>query len=108
MVEAMCVSVGAHCTSLGTRIPLTDISKYASDGRYDVVALSFSAAYPSRTVMKDLNQFRALLPAEIAIWAGGAAFNQKRVSLPNTTILTNIDGVPALVANWRSGGSRND
>lgn len=103
MVEAMCVSVGAHCTSLGTRIPLSDISKYASDGRYDVVALSFSAAYPSRTVMKDLAQFRELLPAEIEIWAGGAALNQKRIKLPNTRILTNIEGVPALVANWRSG-----
>ena len=103
MVEAMCVAAGAYCTSLGTRIPLSDISKYASDGRYDVVALSFSAAYPSRTVTKDLTQFRELLPAKIAIWAGGGALNQKRIKLPNTTILTNIEGVPALVAHWRTG-----
>lgn len=102
MVEAMCVSEGAHCTSLGTRIPLTDISKYAIDGRFDVVALSFSAAYPSRTVLKDLKQFRDLLPEDIAIWAGGAALNQKRLALPNTTVLTRIEGVPALVADWRS------
>lgn len=102
MVEAMCVSEGAHCTSLGTRIPLTDISKYAIDGRFDVVALSFSAAYPSRTVLKDLKQFRDLLPEDIAIWAGGAALNQKRLALANTTVLTRIEGVPALVADWRS------
>lgn len=102
MVEAMCVSEGAHCTSLGTRIPLTDISKYAIDGRFDVVALSFSAAYPSRTVLKDLKQFRDLLPEGIAIWAGGAALNQKRLALPNTTVLTRIEGVPGLIADWRS------
>lgn len=102
MVEAMCVAEGAHCTSLGTRIPLTDISKYAIDGRFDVVALSFSAAYPSRTVLKDLKQFRDLLPEGIAIWAGGAALNQKRLALPNTTVLTRIEGVPGLIAYWRS------
>lgn len=102
MVEAMCVSEGAHCTSLGTRIPLTDISKYAVDGHFDVVALSFSAAYPSRTVIKDLKQFRDILPEQIAIWAGGAALNQKRIALPNTTVLTKIDGVPDLLADWRA------
>ena len=107
MVEAMCVSEGAHCTSLGTRIPLSDIAKYAVDGRYDVVAVSFSAAYPSRNVLKDLKQFRELLPEPISIWAGGAALNQKRVSLPNVVVLTNIAGVPSLVNDWKgrySGG----
>lgn len=108
MVEAMCVSEGAHCTSLGTRIPLSDIAKYAVDGRYDVVAVSFSAAYPSRNVLKDLKQFRELLPESLSIWAGGAALNQKRVSLPNVVVLTNIEGVPGLVNDWRrrySGGT---
>lgn len=102
MVEAMCVSEGAHCTSLGTRIPLTDIAKYALDGRYDVVAVSFSAAYPSRNAIRDLKQFRELLAAPIAIWAGGAALNQKRLSLPNLSVLTNIKGVPDLVMDWRN------
>lgn len=101
MVEAMCVAQGAHCTSLGTRIPLGDIAKYAVDGRYDVVAVSFSGAYPTRNVTKDLKQFRELLPDSIAIWAGGAALNQKRVNLPNVTVLTNIDGVPGLIRQWR-------
>jgi DNA-binding transcriptional MerR regulator len=110
MVEAMCVSEGAHCTSLGTRIPITDIPQYAVDGRYDVVAISFSAAYPSRNVMRDLKQFRALLPEAITIWAGGAGLNQKRVSLPNVVVLTHIDGVPALVHDWknRHSGEQHD
>lgn len=101
MVEAMCVSEGTHCTSLGTRIPLSDIAKYAVDGRYDVVALSFSAAYPSRNVVKDLKQFREQLPEQISIWAGGAGLNQKRVSLPHVVVLTNIAGVPDLVSDWK-------
>lgn len=102
MVEAMCVAEGVHCTSLGTRIPLTDIARYAADGRYDVVAISFSAAYPSRNIIKDLKQFRELLAAPITIWVGGAGLNQKRVSLPNVVVLTNIEGVPGLINDWRS------
>lgn len=110
MVEAMCVSESAHCTSLGTRIPLTDIARYAADGRYDVVAISFSAAYPSRNVIKDLKQFRDLLEGSITIWVGGAALNQKRISLPNVVALTNINGVPGLVADWRNqhSGAQHD
>ena len=102
MVEAMCVSEGADCTSLGTRVPLPDIAKYAVEGRYDVVAVSFSAAYPLRNVLKDLKQFRELLPEPISIWAGGAALKQKRVSLPSVVVLTSITGVPSLVNGWRS------
>ena len=102
MVEAMCVAEGVHCTSLGTRIPLTDIARYAADGRYDVVAISFSAAYPSRNIIKDLKQFRELLAAPITIWVGGAGLNQKRVSLTNVVVLTNIEGVPGLINDWRS------
>ena len=102
MVEALCASEGAHCTSLGTRMPLHEISKYASDGDYDVVALSFSAAYPSRNAIRDLKLFRDLLPMHITIWAGGAALNQKRFVLTNTTRLTHLEGVADLVAQWRN------
>lgn len=108
MVEAMCVSAGAHCTSLGTRIPLPDIAKYAVDGRYDVVAVSFSAAYPSRNMVRDLKQFRTLLPESVTIWAGGGALNKKRINLPNVVVLTNIAGVPSLVSDWRSRHSGDD
>lgn len=102
MVEALSVAEGAQCTSLGTCMPLGEIAKYAEAAHYDVVALSFSAAYPARTVTRDLKMFRDLLPAHIAIWAGGAALNQRRIALPNTTVLTRIDGVPDLIARWRN------
>lgn len=102
MVEALSVAEGAQCTSLGTCMPLTEIARYAEEGSYDVVALSFSAAYPSRNAIRDLKMFRDLLPAHIAIWAGGAALNQKRIVLANTNVLTRIDGVPDLITQWRN------
>lgn len=101
MVEAMCVAESAQCTSLGTRIPLNDIAQYAVDGQYDVIAVSFSAAYPPRNVVKDLRQFRLLVPEHITLWAGGGGLNQKRVNLPNVNVLTDIGGVPGLITQWR-------
>ena len=101
MVEAMCAAEGAQCTSLGTRIPLNDIAQYAMDGQYDVIAVSFSAAYPSRNVVKDLRQFRQRVPEQITIWAGGAGLQQKRVNLPNVSVLTDIGGVPDLINRWQ-------
>jgi hypothetical protein len=97
----MCVAESAQCTSLGTRIPLNDIAQYAVDGQYDVIAVSFSAAYPSRNVVKDLRQFRLLVPEHITLWAGGGGLNQKRVNLPNVNVLTDIGGVPGLITQWR-------
>lgn len=101
MVEAMCTLEGAQCTSLGTRIPLSEISKYARDGRFDVVALSFSAAYPSRDVLRDLEQFRSLLPLPIVIWAGGSGVKSRRFQLSNFKVLTSIEGIPELITQWR-------
>ncbi len=101
MVEAMCVAEGAQCTSLGTRLPLSDIASYACTGAFDVVAVSFSAAYPAKDTIKDLKQFRQLLAPEILVWAGGGALPVKKVGIDGVCVLNHIDGVPALVNNWR-------
>lgn len=101
MVEAMCVAEGAQCTSLGTRLPLPDIASYACTGGFDVVAVSFSAAYPAKDALKDLRQFRQLLVPEIMIWAGGGALPDKKLGDDGVRVLNKIDGVPALVAAWR-------
>lgn len=101
MVEAMCTAEGAQCISLGPRIPLADIVQYARDGDFDVVAISFSAAYPSRDIVKDLSSFRALLPEKIQIWVGGAGLRHRRIDLPNVKARPDIKGVAGLVTEWR-------
>jgi len=101
MVEAMCVAEGVQCTSLGTRLPLSDIASYATGGNFDVVAVSFSAAYPSRDALKDLKQFREILDPKILVWAGGSGLQSKKVKIDGVKIMPEIDGVPLLVADWR-------
>ncbi len=70
-------------------------------GALDVVAVWFSAAYPGRDALKDLAQFRDLLAPEIVIWAGGSALLSRKAEITGVRIITEIDAVPGLVAQWR-------
>jgi MerR family transcriptional regulator, light-induced transcriptional regulator len=101
MVEAMCAAEGAQCTSLGTRLPLSDIASYAISGDFDVVAVSFSAAYPARDAIKDLKQFRQILNPRILIWAGGSGLPLKKGQMEGVKLMADIGGVSSLVADWR-------
>lgn len=73
MIEALLTLEGARCVSLGTQTPLADIRLAAQAQRADIVALSFSAAFPARQVLPLLTQLRSMLDPDIALWAGGAA-----------------------------------
>ncbi|WP_407278663.1 MerR family transcriptional regulator [Aromatoleum evansii] len=103
MAEAMFAPEGAQCTSLGTQTPLADIERAATQGGIDVVALSFSSAYPARQAVDGLNTLRARLPAHIALWAGGHAMREQQRKLPGIRVIADLqDGIAAL-AEWRAG-----
>lgn len=71
MVEALFALEGAQCVPLGTQVPLLDIARATAAHRADIVALSFSQAFPARRIPPVLKQLRELLPADVALWAGG-------------------------------------
>lgn len=102
MAEAMLAPEGAHCISLGTQTPLADIERVAAAGHIDIVALSFSAAYPLRQAIDGLNTLRARLPAGVALWAGGDALQGQQRKLQGVRVIANLaDGLAAL-AQWRA------
>ena len=76
MAEALLSLEGADCIPLGTELPLLDIARAASAHGAEVVALSFSLAFPQRQIPEVLKRLRALLPAETALWAGGAGVSR--------------------------------
>lgn len=86
MAECLLSLDGANCISLGTQTPLADIALAASAHRADIVALSFSSAYPARLIGPLLRQLRAMLPSGVHLWAGGAGVER----------LAAIDGIVAL------------
>ena len=102
MVEAMLVPEGANCISLGTRTPVADVASAATAGRADIVALSFSAAFPARQGVAYLNELAARLPPAVDIWAGGSAL-RGRPNLPaRVSVISSIDDVFDPLTAWRA------
>ena len=102
MVEALLALEGAECVPLGTQIPLLDIAGAATAHRADVVALSFSQAFPQRQIGGLLQQLRRMLPAETALWAGGGGV-ARLSAMPGVSLLGGLDQAVAELAAWRAG-----
>ena len=73
MAETLFALEGAECIPLGTQTPLLEIGRAAIAHQADVVALSFSIAFPPRQIPALLLQLRMGLHAGIELWAGGRA-----------------------------------
>ena len=102
MVEATLIPEGVHCVSLGTQTPLADIAEAARGGGFDIVAVSFSAAFPARQAVAALRQLRAQLLPGIALWAGGAALRGKRRPIDGVCQIDPLADVLAALAAWRA------
>ena len=72
MAETVLSLEGATCVSLGTQTPLREIVAAELDYQADVVALSFSAAFPKKKIPPALRELRGLLAPAIQLWAGGS------------------------------------
>jgi hypothetical protein len=72
MIEAALAEQGAKTINIGSDIPLNNLKLAAISCKADVLALSFSFAYPARDVLPTLLHLRRLLPPQMQIWAGGA------------------------------------
>lgn len=100
MVEALLVLEGAQCMSLGTQTPIVDIGNASRAYEVDVIALSFSAAFPQRQAPALLQQLRATLPAPVELWAGGAGAAALRAS-EGIVALPRLDDAVAALQRWR-------
>ena len=101
MVEAMLVPEGASCVSLGVQTPMSDICSAAVEGGFDVVALSFSSAFPHRQAMDGLSELRRLLPATVALWAGGGAVQGRR-TIEGVQLMSTLDESLQALQAWRA------
>ena len=102
MAEAVLVPEGATCISIGIQTPLGDIRTAAIAGQFDVVALSFSGAFPVRQAVEGLNQLRGMLPPEVALWAGGAALQGRRAKLEGIRVIDDLRDALAALGEWRT------
>jgi DNA-binding transcriptional MerR regulator len=101
MVEAMFVVEGATSIPLGTEMPATEIVRASAAHRADIVALSFSAAFPERQAASGLRDLRAVLPRSVEIWAGGSCVRRLRKAIDGVRFLRSLEQVAPMLAEWR-------
>ncbi len=101
MSECLLTLEGANCISLGTQTPLADIARAARAHAVDIVALSFSSAFPSRQAGPLLAQLRTMLPDTIALWAGGGGC-PRNAEINGVCIIDSLAGILDELAAWRA------
>lgn len=98
MAETMLVLEGCECISLGTQTPLPDIVQAAQANRVQIVGLSFSPGMNSQQALRGLQELRAELPADIAIWAGGKHPALQRRDIAGVTPVPALADIPRLLS----------
>ncbi len=100
MMEAVLAEQGARTINIGSGLPSNNLKLAAISCRADVVALSFSVAYPEHRVAPALLQLRRLLPIQIQIWAGGAGVAVLRKSPKGVRIILDIEDAVVAISDW--------
>jgi methanogenic corrinoid protein MtbC1 len=101
MVEALLVPEGAQCISLGIQTPLEDIRRAALAHKVQLVALSFSGAFPVRQATEGLAALRRELPSSITLWAGGEMTRRVRKTLPGVILIPDLAASIGALKSWR-------
>ena len=78
MLQALLTLEGAHCINLGTQVPIGEMVSSAISYRAEIVAVSFSLAYPSRKIAPFVLDLRRQLPDRVVLWAGGSGVDRLR------------------------------
>ena len=100
MVEALFTLEGAECIPLGTQMPLLEIARAAAAHQADIVALSFSTAFPQRQIPGLLQQLRMVLPATISLWVGGGGAARLN-KIDGVRLLGSLDEAILAITQWR-------
>jgi cobalamin-dependent methionine synthase I len=102
MAESLLLAEGAQCISLGPQTPMEDILKAATGCKAQVLALSFSIAFPARQGLAALRALRSGLPSGVEIWAGGSMIRTlMKHDLPNVYWTADLPDSLKRLADWR-------
>ncbi len=108
MVEALLVVEDAYPVLVGPQMPIDEIVRAARIKQVDAVCLSFSTAYSTAQAAQGLRDLRLMLPAEIALWAGGYGVKAIRKPVEGVCLLPEFKNFFDCLAGWKSekGGKK--
>ncbi|MBS1140931.1 MAG: regulatory protein, MerR [Proteobacteria bacterium] len=101
MAEALFALEGADCIPLGPQMPLLEIARAAEAHHADIVALSFSVAFPQRQIPGLMQQLRMVLPASTELWIGGGGI-LRLTATEGIQLIPTLEGAIEALAAWRN------
>ncbi|MDP2226209.1 MAG: MerR family transcriptional regulator [Moraxellaceae bacterium] len=101
MVEAMLRLDNVDAICFGAQMPVRDIAQAALKHKMHIVALSFSASYPTSKAIEFLEELRFRLPLTVKIWAGGSSLRSTRRSVEDVDFFHDLDSIKQAVLQWR-------
>lgn len=107
MVEAMMRLDNVDAICFGAQMPVRDIAQAAVKQKMNIVALSFSASYPTSKAIDFLEELRFRLPLSIDIWAGGNALKSTRRSIEAVEIFHDLESIRKAATAWRQRHRRS-
>jgi len=102
MAEATLSLAGASCVNLGIQTPIQEIVSAVEAHLSDIVVLSFSATMTVQQIKTGLQQVRLILPARVALWAGGNGVGKQRFTAQGVNIIGSFSDLNEAVLVWRS------
>jgi len=100
MVEALLRLDNFDAVSYGAQMPVRDIVQAATRHKMDVVALSFSASFPTTRAVDFLEELRFKLPLEIDIWAGGSSLRSTRRHVEGVEFVHDLATISRHATQW--------
>ncbi len=102
MLSALLSLRGAYCVSLGTQTPVQVIAEATRAHNIDIVALSFSNAYPQRRILPALTELRQSLTQGAEIWAGGSGCSRLHSASAGVCLMPELEQSLTALADWKA------
>lgn len=98
MLNALLRVNGWNSTSLGAQVPASELAEAAKAGKVQIVGVSFSVAFPVRSIGPYLAQLRKRLPPATLVWVGGAGAARPKTLPAGTVRFSSLEAVLERVA----------
>jgi DNA-binding transcriptional MerR regulator/methylmalonyl-CoA mutase cobalamin-binding subunit len=106
MLECFLALQGARCVNLGTQMPMLELVRAAQAHLADIVAVSFSAAFPARQAAPMVRQLRAALAPDVQLWVGGAGASRLG-EIAGVQLLHGLEAAASLIASQAARGAKD-
>ena len=91
-VEAVCY---------GAQMPVRDVAQAVTRHKMQIVAISFSASYPTSKAIDYLEELRFRLPLAVEIWGGGASLRSTRKTVEAVRFFHDLPSIRQAINHWR-------